>query len=189
MGTLATAAAYWMAGSDIRQWTRILTAQSAARITELSHRLAADMSMGGSPATTKRIRKNRDDLAEESSTLLRSLADPTTKIFIDDRFPRQTVGPHRQTLLPLDASAFENASPEDKKWLDEQEARFASNSEGLATKPNFALISFEAVNFMDGHRSTAEIADLLSAEYLLDIDQAWVDRLVSVLEKQKLVTK
>ena len=42
---------------------------------------------------------------------------------------------------------------------------------------------------MDGHRSTAEIADLLSAEYLLDIDQAWVDRLVSILEKQKLVAK
>jgi hypothetical protein len=42
---------------------------------------------------------------------------------------------------------------------------------------------------MDGRRSTAEIADLLSAEYLLDIDQAWVDRLVSILEKQKLVAK
>jgi hypothetical protein len=96
-------------------------------------------------------------------------------------------GPQRLTLLPLDASAFENASVEDKKWLAEQEARFASDSEGLATKPNFALISFEAVNFMDGHRSTAEIADLLSAEYLLDIDQAWVNRLVSILEKQKLV--
>ena len=32
---------------------------------------------------------------------------------------------------------------------------------------------------MDGHRSTAEIADLVSAEYLIDIDQAWVDRLVT----------
>ena len=59
------------------------------------------------------------------------------------------------------------------KWLAEQEARFASDSEDLATKPNFALISFEAVSFMDGHRSTALIADLLSAEYSLDIDQAW----------------
>ena len=95
----------------------------------------------------------------------------------------------RQSILPLDASAFESVSPEDAKWLAEQEARFASDSEGLATKPNFALISFEAVNFMDGHRSTAEIADLLSAEYLLDIDQAWVDRLVSILEKQKLVSR
>jgi len=40
---------------------------------------------------------------------------------------------------------------------------------------------------MDGHRNTAQIADLLSAEYLLDIDQAWVDRLVSILAKRKLV--
>jgi hypothetical protein len=70
---------------------------------------------------------------------------------------------------------------------DRSPPRFASDSEGLATKPNFALISFEAVNFMNGHRSTAEIAGLLSAEYLLEIDQAWVDRLVSILEKQKLV--
>lgn len=104
----------------------------------------------------------------------------------DKMFPK---GPHRLTLLPLDASAFANSSPEDAKWLAEQEARFASDSEGLATRPNFGLISFEAINFMDGHRSTAEIADLLSAEYLIDIDQAWVDRLVSILEKQKLVTK
>ncbi len=88
-------------------------------------------------------------------------------------------------MLPLS----KNVGAEDGKWLAEQEARFASDSEGLATKPNFALISFEAVNFMDGHRSTAEIADLLSAEYLLDIDQAWVDRLVNILEKQKLVAK
>src|SRR6185437_11755395 len=97
--------------------------------------------------------------------------------------------PHRLTLLPLDASVFENASPEDAKWLADQEARFASDSEGLATKPNFGLVSFEAINFMDGHRTIAEIADMLSAEYLIGIDQAWVDRLVSILEKQKLVAR
>lgn len=189
VGVFATAAVYWAATMDPGQWRPISAVQWAARITELTHRLAVDVSMGVSPATTKRIRKNRDDLAEESSTLLRSLADPTTKIFIDDRFPKQTVGPHRLTILPLDASALENVSADDKKWLADQEARFASDSEGLATKPNFALISFEAINFMDGHRSTAEVSDLLSAEYLLDIDQAWVDRLVSILEKQKLVAK
>ena len=107
-----------------------------------------------------------------------------------DRVPHNDgEGPHRLTILPLDASAFEGVSSEDAKWLGEQEARFSSDSEGLATKANFGLISFEAVNFMDGHRSTAEIADLISAEYLIDIDQAWVDRLVSILEKQKLVAK
>ena len=45
---------------------------------------------------------------------------------------------------------------------------------------------WETINFMDGHRSTAEIADLLSAEYLVDIDQAWVDKLVKILEAKKL---
>ncbi|HKF24108.1 MAG TPA: DUF4910 domain-containing protein [Candidatus Angelobacter sp.] len=95
--------------------------------------------------------------------------------------------PHRNVLLPLDATVFVDVTPEDAKWLSEQESRFASDSEGLPTKPNFALISFEALNFMDGHRNTAQIADLLSAEYLLDIDQAWVDRLVSILAKRKLV--
>jgi hypothetical protein len=101
----------------------------------------------------------------------------------------QPNGPHRLTVLPLDASAFEGVNAEDGKWLAEQEARFSSDSEGLATKANFGLVSFEAINFMDGHRTTAEIADLISAEYLIDIDQAWVDRLVSILEKQKLVAK
>src|SRR5690242_1498832 len=103
--------------------------------------------------------------------------------------PNLTLMVHRLTLLPLDASVFENLGPEDAKWVSEQEARFTSDSEGLATKPNFALISFETINFMDGHRSTSKIADLVSAEYLIDIDQAWVDQLVNILEKQKLVAK
>lgn len=98
-------------------------------------------------------------------------------------------GPRRLTLLPIYDAAFESLSPDDKKWWDEQEARFRDDSEGLATKPNFDLLVFEAINFMDGHRSTAELADLLAAEYLLDIDQAWVDRLVGILAAQKLVTK
>jgi len=189
VGVFATAAVYWTATMDPGQWLPISAMQSTTRITELARRLAAEMSAEGSLATTKRIRKNRDNFAVEFSALWRLLTDPTGQIFTEERFPPQSVGPHRLTILPLDASAFENVSPEDKKWLAEQEAHFASDAEGLAAKPNFALISFEAVNFMDGHRSTAEIADLLSAEYLLDIDQAWVDRLVSILEKQKLVAK
>lgn len=54
-------------------------------------------------------------------------------------------------------------------------------------KPTFELAMFEAVNLMDGHRSTADIAQLLSAEYLMPIDQAWVDRLVKILADRKLV--
>ena len=95
--------------------------------------------------------------------------------------------PRRLTLLPIYDAAFESLPGDDRKWWTEQQARFADDSEGLATKPNFDLLVFETINFMDGHRSTAEIADLLAAEYLLDIDQAWVDRLVGILSAQKLV--
>jgi hypothetical protein len=49
-------------------------------------------------------------------------------------------------------------------------------------------VTYEAVNFMDGKRSTIEIAALLSTEYGKDINQAWVERLVSILEKQGLVS-
>jgi len=126
---------------------------------------------------------NREALGDEADRVESMNSERPAK---DDRKGNRTPGPHRLTLLPLDASAFENVSLEDAKWLAEQEARFASDSEGLATKPNFGLISFEAINFMDGHRSNAEIADLVSAEYLIDIDQAWVDRLVSILQKLHL---
>jgi hypothetical protein len=98
-------------------------------------------------------------------------------------------GPRRLTLLPINDAAFESLSAEDKKWWDQQQQRFFSDSEGLATKPTFGLLVFETINFMDGRRSTADIADLLAAEYLLDIDQAWVDRLVGILAVQKLVPK
>jgi hypothetical protein len=92
-------------------------------------------------------------------------------------------------LLPFDNSAFENLSGEDEKWWQEQDARFSDDSEGLPTKPTRDVIVFEAVNFMNGKRTTGEIADLLSAEFLVDLDQAWVERLLGILEKQKLVTK
>jgi aminopeptidase YwaD len=188
VGVFATAAVYWTATMDPRQWRPISAVQWTARITELTRRLATDASMGSGPGVARRVKINRDKLAEESAAFQRSMETSDTKIYIVDRFPPTKLGPHRLTLLPLDSSALENTSAEDARWLADQEARFASDSEGLATKPNFALLSFEAVNFMDGHRSTAEIADLLSAEYLLDIDQAWLDRLVSILQKQKLVS-
>jgi hypothetical protein len=135
------------------------------------------------------MRINREELTNEIRLLNLSIEPPgkLNDISLGGSINLRQSGPHRLAILPLDASAWEGVSAEDGKWLAEQEARFSSDSEGLATKANFGLISFEAINFMDGHRSTAEIADLLSAEYLIDIDQAWMDRLVSILEKQKLV--
>ena len=203
VGTLASAAGYWIASADGEQWDRLRPGEITSRMEELGRRVASDVTTGPTPAAIRRITINESNLQNagkdmhiasrhyfEAFTTGPRVIGTEGKAGIHALLaaPSKT-GPHRLTMLPLNASVFEDASPEDKKWLDEQEVRFASDSEGLATKPNFALISFEAVNFMDGHRSTAEIADLLSAEDLLDIDQAWVDRLVNILEKQKLVAK
>jgi aminopeptidase YwaD len=186
VGVLASTATYFLAMDKPASWHRLTAAQHAGRVSELSSRVAI---RAGSPTESSPTRINREQLANEIGLLNLSIQPPDKVI---DSSGASAInlkpGPHRLTILPLDASVFETVSPDDKKWLDEQKARFASDSEGLATKPNFALLSFEAVNFMNGRRSTAEIADLLSAEYLLDIDQAWVDRLVSILQKQKLVS-
>jgi hypothetical protein len=184
VGTFATSAAWFMATADSRSWRQVRAGAYADRVAELAHRLALD---SNSDTAGKRVLKNREEFGAQADRLDSLTPQPSADRPRTPNTAGSAAGPRRLTLLPLDASVFESANPDDKKWLAEQEARFASDSEGLATKPNFALLSFEAVNFMDGHRSTAEIADLLSAEYLLDIDQDWVDRLVTILEKQKLV--
>jgi aminopeptidase YwaD len=186
VGTFATSSAWFMATADSRSWRQVRAGAYADRVAELAHRLALD---SNSDTAVKRVLKNREEFDAQADRLDSLTPQPSAARPRTPNTAEAAAGPRRLTLLPLDASIFENANPDDKKWLAEQEARFASDSEGLATKPNFALISFEAVNFMDGHRSAAEIADLLSAEYLLDIDQAWVDRLVSILEKQKVVSR
>jgi hypothetical protein len=185
VGAFASAAAWLMATADAQSWKRIRAGAYADRVSELARRLAQDFA---ADAAVKRVLKNRTEFDAQSDRL-DSLTPQAGAARNHPNPPAPDNGPHRLTILPLDASAFEGVSADDGKWLAEQEARFASDSEGLATKPNFGLISFEALNFMDGRTNTAEIADLLSAEYLLDIDQAWVDRLVSILEKQKLVAK
>jgi len=58
---------------------------------------------------------------------------------------------------------------------------------GLPIRPPFMQVMFEAINFMDGKRSSADIADLLGMEFNRDFDGAWVDRLVAILAKLKLV--
>jgi hypothetical protein len=101
--------------------------------------------------------------------------------------------PRRRTIPPIQASAVESLAGADLAWWREQQARFSGTGGSTAWKgtrqgkPGFRLVLFEAVNFMDGRRTTAEIAELLSAEYEEEIDEAWVDRLVGILARQELV--
>jgi aminopeptidase YwaD len=195
VGVFACAAAYFIASSDWSSNFALRTAADGMRIADLALRLSSDIRVNGSQPTHRRDR-NLDLVAVDAERLLADANPDSSRMELVPRAQRywqqqksQTKGPRLNSLLPFDSSAFEGANAEDHKWLDEQSARFASDSEGLATKPDFGIISFEAVNFMTGYRSTRDVAEMLSDEYLLDIDQAWVDRLVSILEKQKLVTK
>ena len=81
-------------------------------------------------------------------------------------------------------------SNEDRKWWNAEEAVFSSETSGggLPTGPTFDLIVYEAINFMDGKRTTSDIAGLLSAEYNHDFDAAWMDQLVGVLGRLQLVS-
>src|SRR3982751_4998603 len=99
------------------------------------------------------------------------------------------VRPQRLALLPINSKdLFADLAGDDKQWWDAQEERFAPPAgELLPEGATMDKLVWETINFMDGHRSTAEIADLLSAEYLVDIDQAWVNKLVKILEAKKLV--
>lgn len=193
VGVMASAAAAWLSLADEKQIHAARIAGERQEIAMLGYRISSALiSNSASPrakAATARNLKRLDQLHSDFAQEARRYVSPQTYTAVDGYGPGGRGGPRRLTLLPIYDAAFESLSRDDKKWWEEQQQRFAEDSEGLPTKPNFGLLVFETINFMDGHRSTAEIADLLAAEYLLDIDQAWVDRLVGILAEQKLVAK
>ena len=193
VGVMASAAAWWLSSADEKQIRVAWITGKREQIAMLGHRISSALisqstSLRAKAAAARNLQVLRW-LYADFEQQARRYVNPKSYIVADGYGPRGTGGPRRLTLLPIYDAAFESLSAEDKKWWAEQQARFASDSEGLATKPTFDLLVFETINFMDGHRSTAELADLLAAEYLLDIDQAWVDRLVGILAAQKLVAK
>jgi hypothetical protein len=161
VGTLASAAAWWIGDGGEEKSARVLDSWFQMEGDSTVQKLNFYRDLGGFTHTSAAANKRKP--------------------------ARGGPGPHRLTLLPLDSSVFSSLEGEDKKWVQTQQERFADDSEGLATKPTFDLLAFETVNLMDGHRSTSEIADTLSAEFLTDIDQDWVDKLVGILAAQKLV--
>jgi len=160
VGTLASAAAWWIGDGG---------EEKSARVLDSWFQVEGD-------STVQKLNFYRD-LGAFTHTSASNKRKPA----------RGGAGPHRLTLLPLDSSVFSALEGDDKKWVQAQQERFPDASNSLATKPTFELLAFETINLMDGHRSTSEIADSLSAEFLTDIDQDWVDRLVGILAAQKLI--
>ncbi len=197
VGVLAAAGAYWMAGDATRQkeeLKRLGYAGLAEMIADRSNRVGEILTGPNSAGARKRLQDNLrvlGDLVDQQNVAARTSekGGDELEIRVGQSNSARGVGPRRLTMIPIAVSAYEPLSGDDLKWWDEQEAAFASESPGggLPTRPPFAQITFEAINFMDGKRGTAEIAGLLAMEFDRDFDAAWVDRLVGILAKLKLV--
>jgi hypothetical protein len=194
VGVLADAAAYWAATA----WPKIQSAGNVDIISDHANRIAEILAGPKSPGSQQRLHDNRRIMAAILEQEHRVVAD-----FMGSEFkgkeakdsPAQTVSTHaagpglrRLTLLPLAPTVSGSLSGEDAKWWNEQAAQFAAGpGNGLAVGPTFDVIVFETMNFMDGKRTAADIAPLLAVEFNRDFDAAWVERLVGLLEKLKVV--
>ena len=172
VGTLASAAVEWMTSADPETWKAINDRGTAEFVRSTVTRANRLFEFGANQLATATLRQRTREY-EKLGT-----APPMGPLDFAGLVSQGAsgVGPRRLTLLPISPIALDDLSGDDKKWWDEQDAKYAHLVDSLATKPTFELLVYETVNFMDGHRSTADIAQLLSAEYLMPFDQAWVDR-------------
>lgn len=206
VGVLASAAAYWSATDASRQKEAMLHQDYLAAtdtVADRDGRIAQILAGTSSAGARKRLQDNwqvvesmRNQQQKCAAAFLGKAATPSAEHTPSEIKPAagsvaqsSAKGPHRLTLIPVDASVFESLSGDDRKWWDEQESQFSSDSpgDGLPTQPTFELITFEAINFMDGRLTKADIAELLGVEFNRDFDTAWMDRLVGILSKLKLV--
>jgi hypothetical protein len=196
VGVLVTAGAYWLASETNEEKKRAEYVGTSDMISDRAHRVAELLSSANSPAAQRRLETNRQELSrllarQDNNVKQFTAGNKTQKAASLLQTKQSYTGavPHRLTVLPIAGSEFENLIGNDKKWWDEQTQRFASEAPGggLPTQPPLDQIVFETMNFMDGKRTTAEIADLLSDEFNQDFDQPWVDRLLGILSSLKLV--
>jgi hypothetical protein len=186
VGVLASAAAVWLASADGDDLRKLSHLSAAGIVAERAQRIARSLGDSNSASVERRIQQNAAVLAAMQNGFLNTRKAAGTEFTLNpglNATPSAGAGPRRLTLLPIAASAYESLTGDDKKWRDEQTRRFAGGDSGgsLPTGATFGAIVFEAVNFMDGHRSAADIAGLLSAEFDTDIDAAFVERLVRIL--------
>jgi hypothetical protein len=174
VGTMATAAAYWMASASDQDWSSMGKRAAVVNAARVQVNAAANSPRAGLSV---------DEIAK---TLNSRMALPT------ENTPVQPgTGYRRLQTVPVDTkTVFVGFSPEDQKWWDEQDARFAPpEGELLPTTPTIDLLAWETLNLVDGRRSAADIANLLTAEFSTDLDQAWAEKMLIILEKKKLVTR
>lgn len=173
VGVFATAVSLFIASADDAGWKRARELASAERIADLSRRAARAAAFGSSAACLKRYR-----------AAIATLQDGGNVAPLVPHAGESGRGPRPIVLQPYTSAAFEPLAGTDLAWWKTQEERF-----GGPQGPGRDLVVYEAANFMDGNRTTAEIAEALSCELEREIETAWVERLVAVLEKLRLIAR
>ena len=191
-GVLAGTAAYWLASASDTDWDRLLLLMKADQLRERLRRIASDLPQGDSPAAQRRLRLNSalaNRLAAELGQGTEAVVErggPPAAERATSASAITLSGLRKLTRLPLAGDVFDDLSPEDRSWWDQQKARFTAERANAAGAPDLDMLVWETLNFMDGRRSTAEIAGLLSAKFLVDVDQAWAERLIRILAAKGL---
>ncbi|MFL6300059.1 MAG: DUF4910 domain-containing protein [Terriglobales bacterium] len=190
VGVMATAASEWMGTARQKDWDNVHAVPLIAN--GYGERLLTSMQLSGrTQEAVMSILRRVWQKTTNKPNAVPELSTPGFSKVPDLQFViagNSTIGPRRVSLLPINSKElFADLAGDDKQWWDAQEERFAPPAgELLPEGATMDKLVWETINFMDGHRSTAEIADLLSAEYLVDVDQAWVDRLEKILEAKKI---
>jgi hypothetical protein len=180
VGVLATAAAVFLAEAGEADWKRVGTLAAAEQIADLSRRSARALAYGGGAA---RLARYRAAIAALEKDLAEGRGAPAAVSIVRHTGDRGH-GPRPLVLLPFSGTAFDELAGEDLAWWNAQSDRF-----GGPGKPGRDLLVFEAARFMDGDRTSAEIAEALACEFETDFDAAWVDRLLALLERRRLVRR
>jgi aminopeptidase YwaD len=162
VGVLAANAAYWIGSADAAQWQSLAPAMAAEMLRVDGERLVDLRRRGNARLAAVATKRVVDDAAAIDGAKLSPRG-----VFSGAPSPVRLPGrPRALTIPPL---------------FSEVVAAWDPKANDLAL--------FEAINFMDGTRTSAEIADLLSIELGQNFDAAWVDRTVAFLASQKLVEK
>jgi len=164
VGVFATAAAVFLASADDGAWKRALALAKAEQLADLARRAART---GEGDACFPRYR-----------TALEALQKASSPVPVVPHAGDEGRGPRRLVMLPYTEEAFEPLAGDDRSWWTAQEGKLGGRRD---------IVAYEAVNFMDGDRTPAEIAEAVSCEFDVPVDAAWVDRLVAILERLKLV--
>ena len=173
VGVFATAASAFLASADDAGWKRAGALARAEQIADLSRRAARAEAFATSSACVARYR-----------TAIEALERGSAPVSIVPHAGERGRGPRRLVPLSYTDSAFEPLTGDGLAWWTAQDERF-----GGPRGPGRDLAVYEAVNFMDGDRTVAEIAEALTCEFGTDVDAAWVERLVALLEGLKLVAR